>query len=337
MNTDKIVELATSHIRIDGGTQSRAILNDEVVAEYSEKMQAGKKFKPCVVFYDGSNNWLADGFHRYHAAAIANKPLRCEQRTGMRRDAFRYCLGANAEHGLRRNNEDKRNVVNLALADAETAAFSNPVIAEICAVSAELVRQIRAEQPPTVGGSSDTRIGKDGKEYPAHIAPPAPPQAPPIAPPAPQNFAADNAQNDDIGSDESAEQGRVEQGSTPPVEGQFVETTVETINADLPEEPREPGKLTQAEEDAMTESEWLETLPLLHKLRAENFPTVSFVAAASNWRKLRPNMEALRRQVNNTIQEFHNDDFSNRVRLSCCTPHPRNWTFSRGSNGGFLL
>jgi hypothetical protein len=42
-----------------------------------------------------------------------------EVRTGSRRDAVRYSVGANSVHGLRRTNEDKRREVQTLLADAE--------------------------------------------------------------------------------------------------------------------------------------------------------------------------------------------------------------------------
>lgn len=55
-------------IRIDGGTQSRAELNNTTVDEYTEAMLEGDTFPPIVVFFDGSSYWLADGFHRYFGA-----------------------------------------------------------------------------------------------------------------------------------------------------------------------------------------------------------------------------------------------------------------------------
>ena len=54
-------------IRIDGGTQSRQEINTDWVGSIYEKMLTGTVFKPVVVFFDGKEYWLADGFHRYHA------------------------------------------------------------------------------------------------------------------------------------------------------------------------------------------------------------------------------------------------------------------------------
>lgn len=60
--------IALTSIRTDGGTQPRARLNEDQVAEYVEAMESGATFPPLVVFHDGAAYWLADGFHRYHAA-----------------------------------------------------------------------------------------------------------------------------------------------------------------------------------------------------------------------------------------------------------------------------
>ena len=51
-------------IRLDGETQARVALDSTQVAEYAEAMRDGDKFPPIVVFHDGSDYWLADGFHR---------------------------------------------------------------------------------------------------------------------------------------------------------------------------------------------------------------------------------------------------------------------------------
>lgn len=60
-------------IRTDGGTQSRVEINNEIVTEYAEAIKAGAEFPAVVVFNDGVDNWLADGFHRFHAHNQAGK------------------------------------------------------------------------------------------------------------------------------------------------------------------------------------------------------------------------------------------------------------------------
>lgn len=133
-----------SKINIGGGTQARAELNQSVVAEYAEIYKSGGQMPPVVVFFDGSEFWLADGFHRFFGAKQAGKTEIVEDRfLGTKRDAVLYSLSANANHGLRRTNADKRRAVETLLNDAEWASFSDRKIAEICAVGHPFVAAIR--------------------------------------------------------------------------------------------------------------------------------------------------------------------------------------------------
>ncbi len=57
-------------IKIDGGTQMRATRLLTVANEYADTWPpaAGAPFPPIIAYYDGSDYWLADGFHRLAAA-----------------------------------------------------------------------------------------------------------------------------------------------------------------------------------------------------------------------------------------------------------------------------
>ncbi|MGJ2639734.1 ParB N-terminal domain-containing protein, partial [Salmonella enterica subsp. enterica serovar Paratyphi A] len=136
--------LALALIQIDGGTQSRANVNDQVVNEYAEAIQAGATFPPIVVFYDGKKHWLADGFHRFHAyRKLGREKVAADIRQGTRRDAILHSVGANETHGLRRTRDDKRRAVETLLNDAEWWNWSDGEIAKRCAVSREYVNRIR--------------------------------------------------------------------------------------------------------------------------------------------------------------------------------------------------
>lgn len=131
-------------IRIDGGTQSRAKLNNDVVAEYVEAYKAGAKFPAVTVFYDGKDRWLADGFHRYHAAKQAGKKTIFENIIpGTLRDAKFHSWKANQEHGQRRTNDDKRNIVLEVLADEEAGKWSDNHIAKEFGFAQSFVSKLR--------------------------------------------------------------------------------------------------------------------------------------------------------------------------------------------------
>ena len=109
--------LLLASLRTDGGTQPRAALSPEVIGEYAEDLEAGALFPPVVVFHDGSEYWLADGFHRFYAhARTGRSEIEADVRQGTLEDARWYSFSVNQAHGLRRTNEDKRRAVKGALA-----------------------------------------------------------------------------------------------------------------------------------------------------------------------------------------------------------------------------
>jgi hypothetical protein len=165
--TTTLNRLAIAAIRTDGGTQTRAMLNEEQIVSYAEAMDDGAVFPPVTVFYDGTTYWLADGFHRLEATRRGSvKTIAADVRQGTRRDAILFSVGANAQHGLHRSNDDKRRAVTLLLSDSEWVKWSDREIAKACGVSPTFVGSLR---PPAVHGGQQgqTRTGKDGKKYKA--------------------------------------------------------------------------------------------------------------------------------------------------------------------------
>ncbi|PTX91254.1 ParB/Srx family N-terminal domain-containing protein [Opitutus sp. ER46] len=162
-------ELSLESINIQGGTQARVRTNDDAIESYADEMSQGTVFPPITVYFDGATHWLADGFHRYLAAKrIGRDTILAEVNAGGRTDALRHALGANATNGVYRTNDDKRNAVEIAL--EEWPDLANPVLAEICRVSPELVRRRRTELTQSGRLQRAERVtGRDGKEYPAQI------------------------------------------------------------------------------------------------------------------------------------------------------------------------
>lgn len=167
--SNQSTELSLELINIQGGTQARVRTSDEAIESYADEMSQGTVFPPIVVYFDGATHWLADGFHRFLAAKRCGRnTILADVQPGGRTDALRHALGANATNGVYRTNDDKRNAVEIAL--EEWSDLANPVIAEICRVSADLVRRRRQELTQSGRLQRAERVtGRDGKEYPAQI------------------------------------------------------------------------------------------------------------------------------------------------------------------------
>jgi len=148
-------------LRIDGGTQSRQEINQEVVAEYAEHITAGAEFPPVTAYFDGVDYYLADGFHRYFAHKKAGKAsINVEVTNGTLRDAVLHSVGVNALHGLRRTNADKRKAVMTLLDDLEWQDWSNGEIARQCNVSPPLVASLRVGE-----AKESVKYKKNGKTF----------------------------------------------------------------------------------------------------------------------------------------------------------------------------
>jgi hypothetical protein len=120
-------------------------IDEDVVAEYAELYAHGVDLPAVTVFHDGSTYWLADGFHRYWASKRADRAaIAVEIHQGTRRDAILYSVGANATHGLRRTNEDKRKAILLLLEDEEWSKWSDREIAKRCGVNNVTVSRLRS-------------------------------------------------------------------------------------------------------------------------------------------------------------------------------------------------
>src|SRR5262249_41171412 len=130
----------------DAGAQMRAEMRPETVSAYAGAMLNGADFPPVIVFQDGSDYWLGDGYHRVAAARkIERETIEAEIREGTARDAILCGIGANATHGLQRTQADKRRAVERLLSDLEWARWSDRKIGEAAKVDHKTVAKIPRE------------------------------------------------------------------------------------------------------------------------------------------------------------------------------------------------
>jgi ParB-like chromosome segregation protein Spo0J len=171
------VTLRLNEITLDQKCQPRKELDKDTVNEYIERMQEGDKFPPVVVFDDGEKKWLADGFHRYEASKLTGfMDITAEVKEGSRRDAILYSVQANADHGKRRTNADKRKAVMTLLNDLEWSKWSDREIAKRCLVSNRFVSNLRnlsvnrsqitsEKENETIPQQTERKVIRNGVEY----------------------------------------------------------------------------------------------------------------------------------------------------------------------------
>ena len=155
---------------MDERLQSRTEVNEETVSEYAEAIAAGAEFPPVLVYFDGINYYLTDGYHRVLAHKRAQKvSILCDVVQGTMRDAILHSTGVNAKHGMRRTYADKRKAVMTLLDDFEWSDWSNAEIARRCGVSPTFVSNLRDSGGPaevkykTKGGNVATKAKAPGR------------------------------------------------------------------------------------------------------------------------------------------------------------------------------
>ena len=167
--------LPIASIRVDGGTQPRAVLDFEAIEDYAEAMCGGVKFPPVTVFYDGDSYWLADGFHRVKAAYAAGfDSVLCDVHQGTIEDAQWYSFSANRGNGLRRTTQDKQRAVKAALVHGRGTNLSDTQLARHVGVDQKTVtnwrRQLEASQEiPKMATRAVTRRGKTYQQETTNI------------------------------------------------------------------------------------------------------------------------------------------------------------------------
>jgi len=168
MATTKLVTLES--IDFPGSPHVRAQKPDpEIVAHYAQCYADKKPMPPVVVFYDPELKkfYLADGLHRCAAhEQLKRTAVMANVIEGPYMEALRYALTANANHGVRRSNADKRKCIAQAL--KQWPEVANMQIARLADVDDKTVASVRSEMEESGKlKASDTRVTTDGKTIPA--------------------------------------------------------------------------------------------------------------------------------------------------------------------------
>lgn len=144
----KTETLSIDLLRLDAGTQARVKTSEETVVEYAELLteKTGWPFNnPVDVFHDGTDYFVADGFHRVLAAnRVKRASVPCRIHSGTAHDAKIFGMTANDHHGLRMSRADKRSCVEWLLDNG--GKMTQVELAKKAGVTDRFVRSIVAER-----------------------------------------------------------------------------------------------------------------------------------------------------------------------------------------------
>jgi len=158
--------------RIDGNTQSRLAINEDVVQDYADMIAESNgdwPFPPIDVFFDGTEHFVADGFHRFLAAHRAKRgSIPSVVHAGTATDARIFGMTANDKHGLRMTKADKRACVEWLLDSG--GKMTQADIAEKAGVGRRLVQSIVADRNPAslVGKATPPKRDSRAQNAPNH-------------------------------------------------------------------------------------------------------------------------------------------------------------------------
>ena len=152
-------------LRLDGDTQARLALSQEKVQEYAALMEDGEEFRPVDAFFDGSDYWLADGFHRYFATKANKKTsIAVTVHNGTLDDAQLFAFAANKGHGLPPSSADIRHCIVRMLAHPVWGGWSNAAIAKWVGTSKMTVGRVKAAMSEPEESTEKKYVNKHGQE-----------------------------------------------------------------------------------------------------------------------------------------------------------------------------
>lgn len=152
-------------LRLDGETQARLALSQEKVQEYAALMEDGEEFRPVDAFFDGSDYWLADGFHRYFATKANKKTsIAATIHNGTLDEAQLFAFSANKGHGLHMTATDIRHCIVRMLEHPVWSGWTNAAIAKHVGTSKMTVGRVKAAMTEPAEPAEKKYVNKHGQE-----------------------------------------------------------------------------------------------------------------------------------------------------------------------------
>lgn len=165
----QIIDINIHLIRRDGGTQPRGVLDEDHINDLLHALKNGAKLEAILLYYDGENYWLTDGYHRLAAIIRHGKDkIKATIRQGTLQDAQWHSFSVNQHNVLKRSNADKQRAIVGALKHFYGASRSNLDIAKHCGVDEKTVRTWRSslEESGEIQKAEYREVTRSGIIYP---------------------------------------------------------------------------------------------------------------------------------------------------------------------------
>lgn len=169
----QLIDINIHQIRRDGGTQPRGVLDEDHINDLLFALKNGAKFEAILIYYDGENHWLTDGYHRLAATIRYGKDkIKASVRQGTLQDAQWHSFSVNQHNVLKRSNADKQRAIIGALKHSYGIQRSNSEIAQHCGVDEKTVRIWRSslEESGEIQESEFRQVARSGIIYPQRVA-----------------------------------------------------------------------------------------------------------------------------------------------------------------------
>ena len=174
--TVKTLELR--QIKRDDGLQCRLKTSQAGIHRIISMIRyEGVTFRPIDVFFDGTDYWLANGYHRCGAYDLlikggddSYKNIKARVFHGTREDAIAFGAGANKEFLVPMTKEDKENAVIVLLKNKQWEIKSTSTIASHVGVGNRFVDRVKARYYNSIGQNKPAfYVGSNGVVRPANF------------------------------------------------------------------------------------------------------------------------------------------------------------------------
>lgn len=310
----ELKEVEIKDLKLDKGTQMRPALDEASVKDYMEFFD---DLPPVKARATRHGLILTEGFHRVEAAnRLGRTTIKAMVKDGTLKEAVWDAVGANTDHGLKRDRETKRRAVLTALETPEgrkMAKDSKNELRKHLGVSWGFVEKILAEVEGRDAKGQSARKSETPRDEPNEAAEPETSETSTDEPEDVQDAKAEGV----VPADADVE--------VTEVVGDEDEDDAEDGPQDAPEAPRAASKAP------MTDDEYLAECPAYGALTGS--ARTAFRKAALDYRKWEPLLKGIKQEVGSLGNKGSMSPVEWALYTVVTILHPKDWLICKACNG----